>query len=370
MWAIILILSSKSNRARLLLGIFMFACFLLFLTHVMYYDVHKEFYLYFDLLFIFCSLSVFPLYYLYIKLLTIESRIHWKDLKLLIPAFVMLAVTSVIYACMSPKLRELYVNNYLFADGRLAGAPVLIQVQKLLTYVLQLFYAFQIIFSAIKIHSFISNYNENIENFYSNLENKTLEWHKMILYSFALTSALSVVYNFLGRSFFAQSEVFLLIPVSTYSILLFMIGLMGNMQNYSISVFEADSFVNPANKEDNLNRKKIKIQLDKLFDKEKIYTNTDLKISDVATQLHTNRTYLSNIINCECSCSFSIFVNQYRVKEAKEVLLNEEYAKYSLEHIAQLSGFGSLHSFIRVFKEIEGITPGRFRESEFHTTHS
>ena len=42
-------------------------------------------------------------------------------------------------------------------------------------------------------------------------------------------------------------------------------------------------------------------------------------------------------------------------------MLSEEGKKYTLEYIAEKSGFGSLASFTRVFKNFEGTTPGKFR---------
>jgi len=112
----------------------------------------------------------------------------------------------------------------------------------------------------------------------------------------------------------------------------------------------------------NQNQEKIKSQLLRLFEKEQAFKNPDLKITDIAIQLYTNRTYISTLINTEYSCSFSTFVNQYRVEEAKKVLLDNVNNNFSLEYIATLAGFGSLHSFIRVFKDVTGSTPGCFRE--------
>jgi YesN/AraC family two-component response regulator len=139
------------------------------------------------------------------------------------------------------------------------------------------------------------------------------------------------------------------------------------MQNHTIVILEKDTLHLCENEAIQINPKKIQIQLLKLFEKEQIFKNPDLKITDVAIKLYTNRTYISTLINTEYSCSFSTFVNQYRVEEAKKELQNEENDNFSLEHVSSLAGFGSLHSFIRVFKEIAGTTPGRYREQ--HQIH-
>ena len=59
--------------------------------------------------------------------------------------------------------------------------------------------------------------------------------------------------------------------------------------------------------------------------------------------------------------NFSEFVNIHRIKEAKFILKDKNFKIYTMEHIAEMSGFGSLNSFNRVFKEIEGVTPGQFK---------
>jgi len=111
-----------------------------------------------------------------------------------------------------------------------------------------------------------------------------------------------------------------------------------------------------------VNNERLKENLLDLFKSQQLYKKTDLKITQVAARLNTNRTYVSNIINNEFLCSFSEFVNQYRIIEAKKILKEGSSKNFSLEHISELVGFGSLHTFIRVFKESEGITPGRYRD--------
>ena len=362
-WAFILLISSKANRARFFLGLFMFTVSMIFLSHVVYYHHLKSIYLHFDLIFILGSLSIFPIYHWYMKILTFRSKIDFKDMKLLLPAITLLVATSVTYLLMNSSQKTLYINNYLYGNGQWMDATVLIKIQIVLCYTLQVIYFAQIVFSFLKVRIFIANYNDNIANFYSNLEDKTMEWPKIILYSFVVTSAFSIVTNFLGRSYFDKYPLMLLFTGLGYSAFLFVLGYLGYMQNHSVESFEKDiEFVNEDVQKD-LGTKKMKLKLEKLFEKEKIYTQKELKLSDVAASLHTNRTYISTFINNEYGCSFSTFVNQYRVEEAKNLLLSEKNSNFSLDHIAELAGFGSLHSFIRVFKVITGTTPGRYREN-------
>lgn len=364
-WAFILILSSKANRARSVLGIFMLVVATIFLSHVVYFHRLKHIYLHFDLMFVFGSLCIFPTYYLYIKLLTYKSRIEWNEIKHFLPAIGMLVAVSITYLLMSSEHKELYIKNYLYGIGKLKDAPFIIQVQLALGYLLQILYLAQIVLSFFKIRKFVANYNERISNFYSNLEDKTLEWPKMILYSFAVSSVFTIITNFLGRAFFDKSPLVLFITCIAYSTLLFVLGYLGYMQNHTVKNFEEDNNIEPqkesVNESEKTSRRKLKSQIQKLFEKEEIYKNPELKISDIACKLNTNRTYISSFINIEYGCSFSTFVNRYRIIAAKELLSDKIYRTYSLEHISTLVGFGSLHSFIRAFKDIADTTPGKYR---------
>jgi len=354
-----------------MLGLFMLAVAMIFISHVVYFHRLKGSFVPFDLMFVFGSLSIFPLYYLYIKLLTVKSKTDFSEWKHFIPAIVMTLAVALVYLLMSPGVRKLYVFNYLYGIGELKNAPVLIKLQVGLQYLLQVLYLVQILLSYVKIKRYVSEYNERIANFYSNLENKTLEWPKIILYTFAVSSAFTIITSFLGRSFFDKSPTMLLAACAGYGTFLFVLGYLGYLQNHTVKNFETDSIAlsecesstisNPVLIATSAN-KKFKAQLRKLFEEDKIYKNPELKISDVTCKLNSNRTYISAFINSEYGCSFSTFVNRYRIEAAETAITNTENNHFSLEHIASLAGFGSLHSFIRVFKEIKGTTPGKFRE--------
>ena len=60
--------------------------------------------------------------------------------------------------------------------------------------------------------------------------------------------------------------------------------------------------------------------------------------------------------------NFNEFVNHYRINEAKRLIQDSENELYTLDYIAEKSGFGSINSFSRVFKAFEGVTPGKYRE--------
>lgn len=103
-------------------------------------------------------------------------------------------------------------------------------------------------------------------------------------------------------------------------------------------------------------------QIKHLFNDEKVYLNQDIHIEDVADRISTNRTYISKIIKRDYNVSFTEFVNQFRIDEAKRVMLSDD--KLLQEEIATRSGFSSASSFCRTFKRMTGVTPYEWYRSE------
>lgn len=386
LWTIVLLgCPSGSDTPKRWLGLFMLSTFLLFLTHAVYYQQLRELYIYFDPLFSLTALLAYPLYFLYIKSLTTEN-LKWKDsIAILLPAVLVFSASVVVYILMDPSQREYYVQEYLFAQKGIGDAEGLLRVQKFLGYMVQFIYPLQIIYALVMIRKLVNQYNWRIESFYSDIEGRNISWANWILHSFVAISLVSLVCNILGRAFFTDSLLLLLIPSAAFSLLLFVFGYLGNLQQYSIQNFISDSsgdasvavvdlldaeynFLSVSNSMNsdentdiNASATQLRDELVALFESSNIFTKSDLKITDVASLLNTNRTYISQVINKNFSCSFNVFVNRYRLKKAAQMLSDPRCDYLTIESIALESGFGSMHSFIRVFKDEYKLTPGKFR---------
>ena len=80
-----------------------------------------------------------------------------------------------------------------------------------------------------------------------------------------------------------------------------------------------------------------------------------LTLAELAAELGTNRTTLSSYINSSLGTTFYDYVNSSRL-EYTEKLLSDPDAKYSVEQLAELSGFNSLSTFRRAFGKKYGST--------------
>ena len=96
-----------------------------------------------------------------------------------------------------------------------------------------------------------------------------------------------------------------------------------------------------------------------LMEEQRLYLNSGLKLSDVAMAVGSNRNVLSACINDLRQCSFSQFVNTYRVEHAKQLLLSHPDTRAS--EVWMESGFGNETTFFRAFKAIVGMTPSEWK---------
>lgn len=103
-------------------------------------------------------------------------------------------------------------------------------------------------------------------------------------------------------------------------------------------------------------------QLQALFQEEKLYLDQDLTQVKLASITGINSTYLSKAINEGLGISFSDYVNQYRVEEAQKRLLSPEADTYTIEAIAQQSGFRSKTAFYRAFRKVTGLSPSAYKK--------
>lgn len=91
---------------------------------------------------------------------------------------------------------------------------------------------------------------------------------------------------------------------------------------------------------------------------EENYNNPDLSLNLLAEQCKTTTSYLSRLFKDSFGINFVDYLNQYRIHEAKKLLLQGNRA---VKEIAYATGFNSQQNFIRVFKKHTGITPGQFK---------
>lgn len=101
-------------------------------------------------------------------------------------------------------------------------------------------------------------------------------------------------------------------------------------------------------------------QLDQLMRNESLFNNPNLKLPDVARKLNILPHRLSQLINDNLEKNFTLFLNEYRIEEAKKLIRRDAHLK--LESIGYACGFNSKSTFYSTFRKITGTTPAKFKE--------
>jgi AraC-like DNA-binding protein len=103
----------------------------------------------------------------------------------------------------------------------------------------------------------------------------------------------------------------------------------------------------------------------RLMEHERLYTNSNLKVSDVAARLNTNSRYVSECIRRSEGTTFSGYVNRYRIDYAQRLMRTDPQKKVSTFYLE--AGFANESTFFRTFKAVVGTTPKEWMEREHDT---
>lgn len=108
--------------------------------------------------------------------------------------------------------------------------------------------------------------------------------------------------------------------------------------------------------------------VDELYDKilvklivEKKYRDPDYSARQLAQDLGTNTRYVSAVFNLRFQDNYSTLVNDFRIREAAYMLIDQRWADRNVEDIGLAVGFSNRQSFYAAFYRMKGITPREYR---------
>ncbi|NOU67151.1 helix-turn-helix domain-containing protein [Paenibacillus sp. LMG 31461] len=89
------------------------------------------------------------------------------------------------------------------------------------------------------------------------------------------------------------------------------------------------------------------------------YTDVNLNVTMIGNHFDRKATYLSKIFKDYAGEGLLDRINKVRIEKSKQLLKGNEQ---SVGDAAYGVGFNDINAFIRVFKKVEGITPGKYKE--------
>jgi len=347
-WAIVLNTDvDKNTSPRTFLGKFMIFAFIVYFSHFLYFDSLKVLYAWTDAIYQFASLMVFPMYYIYFRLLTIDEKFSLrKHARYLLPSIVLflLYLFGIMLTPVADYQSWLFQKDIPSASFGIAWLNVIFVLMKAV-------FVIQVVLVLVANTILIRKYAYKAAQYYSDVHDSGTISVQLLNASMLFTALTSIVVAVLGRDYFVAHNLLLGIPSLIFSVLLFTIGWLGNRQKPVNPAYEEFPFQTEALVELPRNSRREKSILKKimvLFEQEKIYLKSCVTIQDVANSIGTNRTYISSVINEHCQQNFCTFVNQYRLNEIEEILKSDN--DITLNQLAEQTGFGSVDSMKRAVK--------------------
>lgn len=223
-------------------------------------------------------------------------------------------------------------------------------------------------------------YNRFIRNNYSNLERINLDWLYSVVVVFVVCIVVWTIYLF-NHNYYMKSVYYIISLIAwimliarskkqievTFDTATTRKCHFATTQGKCSQLVEESAPIEESAVEEEIDSntsqltEQMKAQLNELMTVREIYLDSRLTLSDLAAELGTNRTYLSNYLNRELNVSFYDYVNSFRVKRACRMIDSDP--DVSVHDIVESCGFNSVSTFRRSFTREIGRTYGEYRKN-------
>ncbi|MEM9324096.1 MAG: helix-turn-helix domain-containing protein [Bacteroidota bacterium] len=114
---------------------------------------------------------------------------------------------------------------------------------------------------------------------------------------------------------------------------------------------------------------RIEVDLRPIFDNvvhvlehEQMYLNHSLKLSNISETLKVQEKLVSKAVNEHAKENFNAYINRFRVDYAANLIVSDTHSHFTIDAIAEESGFANKVSFYKAFKRVKGVSPSEFRK--------
>jgi AraC-like DNA-binding protein len=210
----------------------------------------------------------------------------------------------------------------------------------------------------------LQKHKKRILNQFSNQEKVNLDWLRFLFYVMAMMWVL-IIWIRKDNLIFSAATIFIVF------IGYFGIKQVGIFTNKTLEAIENEPAVEVT--AINIDKKKyaksglnedtakeLHQRLQSLMQQEKLFTEPELTLSDLAKKLEIHPNYLSQIINEIEGVNFYDYINGLRIEEFKRLVALPENQKFTLLSIAYECGFNSKASFNRFFKKATELSPSEY----------
>jgi len=289
-----------------------------------------------------------PLLFFYFRRVSHTHHIQWKDMWHLFPTLVFLAYLfpNVYLFSGREKIYLMLTRLQIGISPEDSSKLVLIVTLKALSLALYAFF----------VHKILVRFKNA-----SGLNSKTIQWQKNIYYIHVTYVATYIVYGLSITS--GKPYPFLYhIPIILMATMVLYVGYAANVQPDVFSgLYKYTNKFFPKYIKSGLTKSlslELKQNLTDLFEKENLHLRNDINLEMVAQKLNTTRHNASQIINEHFGMNFHELINQFRIKEAKELLQKKN--KQNIIDIAYEVGYNNKVTFNKAFKKETQLTPSQY----------
>jgi AraC-like DNA-binding protein len=241
------------------------------------------------------------------------------------------------------------------------------QVMESGTYTLAGYYALKILSGITYLTLQIFYYNKFKFNFLDKENSKCVleKWFRIYFFIQAILLSTILINRLLPADLMADPYLLFMLMltilmISTSVALMFFPSLLYGIQETPAKAKEKYFFSRLSQDEKEMIFLKLN---DYLLNGDKPYTNPQLSLPATAQILDLKQNQLSQVINERSGNNFNDFINSFRIKEAKTILVSEDYKRLTIDAIAMKAGFKSKTAFYKAFREHTGMTPKQYAKS-------
>jgi AraC-like DNA-binding protein len=301
-----------------------------------------------------------PLIYLYTKYITKDySKFNRYDYLHIVPSISLILVFFILK--LQPE------NNLISAELFYEKYKWLRIFYGWLFFALILYY----VISSLKI---VIRFRKQIKDNYSfNSSKISLDWLLLMIILFVVLILLIIIGSVLYENKRINNSVYIFRHiVELFHV--YALSIWGFYQKQLISVYKTDSdsetdtdtdgassgkYVKSGLKSEDA--KSYVENLIKYMNDSGVWKDSELSIAKLASQTSISKHQLSEVLNEYLGKNFYVFVNEYRVEYAKQLLMNKKYSNWSIIAIAYECGFNSKTAFNIFFKKYTQQTPSEFK---------
>jgi len=291
------------------------------------------------------AFAIGPAFYFYIRSLTSPSfkfqRKHW-------PHFYLIAID--------------YIHSvYHLIVGRIPP-PSQITLHAVIDELSNLG-SFSLVYYIVLSWRLLKKHQEDLPQQLSYTDQMALQWLRKFVIAMTITviiaslySLAKVIFDFYSR----EAYMYRFLPVLFIS-WLGLLGLQQRQAQVDIEVSLNETKKPTSNIPNPLLAQHVS-QLKQVLEQEKLYLNPELSLRILEDKTQLTAKEISTALNQGLQKNFYLFVNEYRVEEAKRRLLDPNLGHLTIFGIATDAGFKSKATFNRLFKSVTGVTPKQYRD--------